>query len=102
MLKRVIEQDIDLNLFSCSEFSDTHDFNGFEVVCIVDSQKENVNDAMQGISNNQVTVILKQDSIPRLPLNGEEFLLDGSLYVCTAVTHEYGIEFVYGNLIQSR
>jgi hypothetical protein len=88
--------------FNPDEFAEMHDFDGRQVLAVVDSDilKIRSNDKSEqydGVYKGEVAVYVKAADLPARPVFGQQMRLDGKLYLVVECSEAMGVlEIVLG------
>ena len=101
--KDQVDSDVSLVFLNCEEFAETHNLNGVECVCIIESpttREKLINGAdysgYEGIHGETLTIYVKQSELEELPeeqmpIEGQVFKVDNAIYTVTNCVEEMGM-----------
>lgn len=101
--KEQVESDISLVFLNCTEFAETHNLNGVECECIIQSptiQEKLITGAdyngYEGIHGELLIIHVKKSELAELPeeqmpVEGEVFKVDGAIYMVQSCIEEMGL-----------
>lgn len=94
--KEMVEADIYGVFINGREFADTHDLDGVECLAVVeyDQTKKRSNLSSRnfdGLHGDFATVAVKKSELARIPVQGQNFKLDGKLYKVISTNDDMGI-----------
>jgi hypothetical protein len=90
--KEQIKKDVKNVFLNFSEFAETHNLNGKNVLCIIDTDdtKEQIR-SLAGVFINVLKIFVDSKDISPRPVEGQLFKVDGSLHLVKSVSDESGI-----------
>lgn len=95
--KDAVAKDIKAVFINADEFAETHNINGVDVVCVVDTdimQERNSNsysEFAEGVYQHQAMIFVSAADLPERPVKGEIFRLDGELYLVAECAENDGM-----------
>jgi hypothetical protein len=92
--KEQIKKDVKNVFLNFSEFAETHNLNGKNVLCIIDTDdtKEQIRSLqVDGVFINVLKIFVDSKDISPRPVEGQLFKVDGSLHLVKSVSDESGI-----------
>lgn len=101
--KDQVDSDISLVFLNCEEFAETHNLNGLECECIIQSPTTHEKfitgadyDGYEGIYGNTLIIHVKQSEIAELPeerkpIEGQIFRVDNVIYKVIDCVEEMGM-----------
>lgn len=94
--KDAIEKDVTNVFLNAGEFAETHNLNGTDVCCMVDTDlisgiANTLENPILGIFHNAVTIYVKIADMERKPVEGELLYLDDKMFYVKKVNVETGM-----------
>lgn len=96
--KDMIAADIDDVFLNLDEFAETHNLNGVECSCVVQSSTARelfLNSSKytqyEGVQGKLVVVHVAKKSLPEIPGEGQRFDLDGEILIVSSVVDDMGM-----------
>lgn len=94
--KDAIEQDVTNVFLNAGEFAETHNINGTDVCCLVDTDlitgiANTLENPILGIFKNAVTIYVKTADMEQKPVERELLYLDGKMFYVSKVNVEAGM-----------
>lgn len=95
--KDELSKDLKNTFFNQEEFADTHEFNGREIVCVIDEDKFQEKlvagnlVTIAGIIQKGMTVYIDKKYIKVRPYGGDEIEFDKEIYLVASCKEDMGI-----------
>ena len=96
--KAVIAADIDKVFLNASEFAEMHQLDNVECLAVVSNDTTSKSTRAlggprmtDGLHGDYATVEVKKSDLPRVPVQGNNFKLDGKLYKVASCTEDMGM-----------
>ena len=95
-LRDILSSDLDEVFFDAGDFAETHNINGTDVLCVVDTDLNkirSVQDSEQydGISLTLTRLYVKKSDLPKRPVYDKVFRLDEKPYTVVDCADEAGV-----------
>ncbi|MCZ8520131.1 MULTISPECIES: hypothetical protein [Paenibacillus] len=92
-LKDFLAGDVANVFLNDKEFADTHDVNGRQVTCMVDSDLINhrAQPYAEGVYLAQVVLFIRSSEFPSKPAEGQRLKLDGKFFDIAKVAEDAGL-----------
>lgn len=96
--KEQVAEDINSVFMNIEEFADTHNLNGVECECIIQSptiREKLINgadyDGYEGVHGETLIIHVAASSLEEVPMEGQVFKVDGSIYTVQNCIVESGL-----------
>lgn len=95
--KDAVAADIKSTFINALEFADTHNIDGTDVLCVVDSDilqersSKAASEYAEGVFRAQILVYIAKEDLPVRPVYGEVIRLDGDLYLVQECIENMGV-----------
>lgn len=93
-----LQADIDAVFLNDSEFAEMHQLDNVECLAVVSNDTTAKNSRnlggprmTDGLHGDYATVAVKKSDLPRVPVQGNNFKLDGKLYKVASCTEDMGM-----------
>lgn len=93
-----LQADIDAVFLNDSEFAEMHQLDNVECLAVVSNDTTAKNSrtlggprTTDGLHGDYATVAVKKSDLPRVPVQGNNFKLDGKLYKVASCTEDMGM-----------
>ena len=97
--KDMVEADISNVFLNLDEFGEIHNLNGSDCACVISSDKTDDRTANiqggrrtpEGLHGDYITVCVKTADLPKIPVQGTNFKVDGKRYTVDTCTDDMGV-----------
>lgn len=91
--KTQIAQDISSVFINADEFADTHNIDGVDVVCVIDTDILHERSSMvpDAVFGNQIAVHIKASALTEKPVHNQLMRIDDGLYLVREIAENMGM-----------